>query len=65
MTDETSKPKGGARHGSGRPRLNPYGGTVRYNVILTDNQRDKLDKLGGAAWIRDKIDKAKLPDPGP
>lgn len=24
-------------------------------------QKDKLAKLGGAPWVRDRIDKAKLP----
>lgn len=24
-------------------------------------QKDKLSKLGGAPWVRDRIDKAKLP----
>ena len=28
---------------------------------LTVAQREKLERLGGAAWLRDRIDKAKEP----
>jgi len=28
---------------------------------MTPAQRDKLAKLGGASWVRDRIDKAKEP----
>jgi hypothetical protein len=31
-------------------------------VKMTTNQRDKLKRLGGAPWVRDRIDKAKEPD---
>ena len=31
-------------------------------IKLNDAQREKLPKLGGAAWVRQKIDKAKLPE---
>lgn len=31
-------------------------------IKLTDEQREKLPKLGGAAWVRQKIDRAKLPE---
>lgn len=30
-------------------------------VRLTAEQRAKLEKLGGPPWIRDRIDKARLP----
>jgi hypothetical protein len=30
-------------------------------IRLTEPQHEKLKKLGGAPWVRDKIDKAKLP----
>lgn len=33
---------------------------VTIKMILT--QKDKLTKLGGAPWVREKIDKAKLPN---
>jgi len=28
---------------------------------MSDVQRDKLQRLGGAAWLRSKIDKAREP----
>jgi len=28
---------------------------------MTEGQRDKLQLLGGAPWVRKKIDQAKLP----
>jgi len=31
------------------------------SIKMTDSQKDKLKKLGGAPWVREKIDKAKLP----
>jgi len=32
---------------------------VPYNVRLTPAQREKVERLGGAAWIRAQIEKAK------
>jgi len=32
---------------------------VPYNVRLTPAQREKVDRLGGAAWIRAQIEKAR------
>jgi hypothetical protein len=31
-----------------------------FALKMTQSQRDKLQALGGAAWIRQKIDRAKL-----
>lgn len=31
------------------------------SIKMTEQQKDKLAKLGGAPWVRDRIDKAKLP----
>ncbi|WP_422085415.1 hypothetical protein [Variovorax sp.] len=45
----------------GRPSLDPSQATVPIQIRLTADQRDKLGKLGGAPWVREKIDKAKLP----
>jgi len=41
--------------------LDPSQATVPVQIRLTAAQRDKLGKLGGAPWVREKIDKAKLP----
>ena len=32
---------------------------VPYNARLTPAQRKKVDRLGGAAWIRAQIEKAR------
>jgi hypothetical protein len=46
---------------AGRPLL--YQGEVMKprTIRMTDGQAAKLDRLGGGAWVRDKIDKAKEP----
>lgn len=40
-------------------------GTVALPVTikLTPQQKDKLQRLGGAPWVRARIDKAKEPEP--
>lgn len=35
--------------------------TVVIPIRMTAEQRDKLARLGGPQWIRDRIDKAKEP----
>ncbi len=37
---------------------------VPYNVRLTAAQHAKVQRLGGAQWIRDRIDRAKEQDGG-
>jgi hypothetical protein len=32
-----------------------------FHFRMTKAQREKLDLLGGAAWLRERIDKAKEP----
>ena len=34
---------------------------VPYNVRLTPAQREKVERLGGAAWVRARIDAAREP----
>ena len=52
-----AKPK--APTGAGRPRIN--GEAMKPRTIrTTDAQASKLDKLGGGAWVRNQIDKAKI-----
>ena len=34
---------------------------VAVSIELTPRQRDKLALLGGAAWLRDSIEKAGIP----
>jgi hypothetical protein len=58
---ETTKTVGGARSGSGRKPLQAGITTVPVTVKMTELQRAKLQRLGGATWVRDRIDKAKEP----
>lgn len=60
MNDTTPK-RGGAGRGQGRKRLSERG-TKPYKLLLTDEQREKLDKLGGPPWVRGKIDAEPYPD---
>lgn len=50
-----------AARGRGRPPLSDGAATVRVSIQVTEPQKEKLEKLGGSAWVREKIDKAKLP----
>ncbi len=51
-TEEKRKP--------GRPFLPPGEKMVVVPIRLTEAQKAKLAALGGAAWLRAKIDKARL-----
>jgi hypothetical protein len=52
---------GGAREGGGRKPLKEGVATVPVVTRMTVDQRDKLQRLGGAPWVRERIDKAKEP----
>ena len=54
MSDVTSS-RGGAGRGQGRRPISEDG-VKAYKLLLTDEQRIKLDKLGNATWIRQQID---------
>lgn len=56
MADEIQQPKG-----RGRPRLKDGEDTVPVTVRMTPPQKEKLTRLGGSAWVRDRIEKAKEP----
>jgi len=45
----------------GRPPIENGEETVPVSIRMTIPQREKLAKLGGPAWVRERIDKAKLP----
>jgi hypothetical protein len=34
---------------------------VPVSVRITPDQRDKLNRLGGSPWVRERIDKARDP----
>jgi len=59
--EEVKKGWGGARPGGGRKRISPGETTVPVMIKMTETQRAKLQRLGGAPWVRDRIDKAKEP----
>jgi hypothetical protein len=61
--DDTTKPVEGARSRSGRKPLQAGVATVPVMVKMTETQRAKLYRLGGASWVRDRIDRAKEPTP--
>ena len=55
--------RGGAREGAGR-KPTPEADALRVGSIrLTQAQWDKLAALGGVAWLRDKIDRARVSAP--
>lgn len=53
---------GGPGRGQGRKPLAEGVPTVAVSVRITAPQKEKLTRLGGAAWVRRKIDQAKEPD---
>lgn len=58
---EEKKNHGGARTGSGRKPIGEKPLDARYIVPMTHEQREKVKALGGAAWVRRKIDAAAEP----
>ncbi|WP_326538480.1 hypothetical protein [Pseudorhodoferax sp.] len=53
---------GGARAGSGKkPQVADAPATSPVTIKLTAEQKEKLQRLGGAPWVRQKIDKAPEP----
>ena len=58
---ETAK-RGGARKGAGR-KPTPEPDALRVGSIrLTQAHWDKLARLGGVAWLRERIEKARVPE---
>jgi hypothetical protein len=54
--------RGGAGRGQGRKPVAEGQQTVTVSLRMTEAQRDKLALLGGAEWVRQRIDKAKAPN---
>lgn len=54
-----TKQRGGPGRGQGRKPVKPGEETVTVSLRMTTNQRDKLARLGGAEWVRQRIDKAR------
>lgn len=56
---EERKARGGAGRGQGRKPVKEGENTVTVSLRVTVAQREKLEALGGAKWVRQRIDKAK------
>ena len=54
----TEKKRGGAREGAGRPKGEAKPDKKAITIRLSPEQIDKLRNIGGAKWIREKIDEA-------
>ena len=54
--------RGGPGRGQGRKPVKQGEETVTLSLRVTTAQREKLARLGGAEWVRGKIDKAKEPN---
>lgn len=54
--------RGGPGRGQGRKPVAEGHTTVSVSLRMTESQRDKLALLGGAEWVRQRIDKAKAPN---
>lgn len=54
--------RGGVGRGQGRPPVKVGEETVTVSLRMTKAQREKLERLGGAKWVRDRIDRAKEPN---
>ena len=59
MSEES---KEAAPEGQGRKPVKQGEETVTLSLRVTVAQREKLERLGGAEWVRGKIDKAKEPN---
>lgn len=58
---KTSNAWGGARPGSGRKPKVQSDAMVPVMIRMRPEQKEKLEQLGGPPWVRDRIDKARLP----
>lgn len=54
--------RGGPGRGQGRKPVKQGEETVTLSLRVTVAQREKLERLGGAEWVRGKIDRAKKPN---
>ena len=61
MTTAAAK-RGGPGRGQGRPPVKAGEETITISLRMTLSQREKLERLGGAKWVRDRIDRAKEPN---
>ncbi len=57
---DEKKPSFPLRRGP-KPQVAGAPATSPITIKLSEAQKEKLQRLGGAPWVRDKIDKAKEP----
>jgi len=57
--DKKLSGRGGAGRGQGRKPIAQGVPLVQVNVKMLPAQKEKLKRLGGAPWVREKIDQAK------
>ena len=57
-----SHKRGGHNRGQGRPPVKAGEETITVSMRMTPSQREKLERLGGAKWVRERIDRAKEPN---
>ena len=48
--------RGGAGRGQGRKSVSGQGASPILRVRVTPDQKSKVEKMGGAAWVRSLID---------
>lgn len=51
--------RGGAGRGQGRKAIEEGQKTVTVSLRMSERQREKLDVLGGAEWVRGCINRAR------
>lgn len=57
--DTQDTPQAPAKNPGGRPALAAGQQSERVTVRLTQQQRETLERVGGAAWLRDQLDGLK------
>jgi hypothetical protein len=63
VMEKKSSNLGGARPGAGKkPQVAGAPATAPVTIKMSEQQKGKLQRLGGAPWVRDRIDKAKEPN---
>lgn len=60
--EQPKSTNGGKREGSGRKPFAEGEVLKPMTIKISAQQREKLAKLGGAPWVREKIDKANIPE---
>lgn len=62
MDKTTDRNWGGARAGGGKkPKVAGSPATAPVTIKMSERQKQKLQRLGGASWVRDRIDDATEP----